>query len=215
MELQIQDLVSSIKKDGIDSAQTQAAAILDDAKKQAEAIVASAKSEAAKAGYSTIAEISKERIRRAGKKILEGNCHEDWNRDVGFRVLKVDSSNMADVFYTPDALRQDLLHMATDNVKPDRSPEDLLFQVLLDWGVELTLPIRKESIQGKTVFFVDENALVACFDRGIDEALVKELTACQPLRVVFRDNGFVSDAVKINVEQIFRQMSPTTEVRCL
>ena len=105
--------------------------------------------------------------------------------------------------------------MATDNVKPDRSPEDLLFQVLLDWGVELTLPIRKESIQGKTVFFVDENALVACFDRGIDEALVKELTACQPLRVVFRDNGFVSDAVKINVEQIFRQLSPTTEVRCL
>lgn len=174
-----------------------------------------AKSEAAKAGYSTIAEISKERIRRAGKKILEGDCHEDWNRDVGFRVLKVDSSNMADVFYTPDALRQDLLHMATDNVKPDRSPEDLLFQVLLDWGVELTLPIRKESIQGKTVFFVDENALVACFDRGIDEALVKELTACQPLRVVFRDNGFVSDAVKINVEQIFRQLSPTTEVRCL
>ena len=122
---------------------------------------------------------------------------------------------MADVFYTPDALRQDLLHMATDNVKPDRSPEDLLFQVLLDWGVELTLPIRKESIQGKTVFFVDENALVACFDRGTDEALVKELTACQPLRVVFRDNGFVSDAVKINVEQIFRQLSPTTEVRCL
>ena len=177
--------------------------------------VCDAKSEAAKAGYSTIAEISKERIRRAGKKILEGDCHEDWNRDVGFRVLKVDSSNMADVFYTPDALRQDLLHMATDNVKPDRSPEDLLFQVLLDWGVELTLPIRKESIQGKTVFFVDENALVACFDRGIDEALVKELTACQPLRVVFRDNGFVSDAVKINVEQIFRQLSPTTEVRCL
>lgn len=174
-----------------------------------------AKSEATKAGYSTIAEISKERIRRAGRKILEGDCHEDWNRDVGFRVLKVDSSNMADVFYTPDALRQDLLHMATDNVKPDRSPEDLLFQVLLDWGVELTLPIRKESIQGKTVFFVDENALVACFDRGIDEALVKELTACQPLRVVFRDNGFVSDAVKINVEQIFRQLSPTTEVRCL
>ena len=174
-----------------------------------------AKSEAAKAGYSTIAEISKERIRRAGKKILEGDCHEDWNRDVGFRVLKVDSSNMADVFYTPDALRQDLLHMATDNVKPDRSPEDLHFQVLLDWGVELTLPIRKESIQGKTVFFVDENALVACFDRGIDEALVKELTACQPLRVVFRDNGFVSDAVKINVEQILRQLSPTTEVRCL
>ena len=173
------------------------------------------KSEAAKAGYGTIAEISKERIRRAGKKILEGDCHEGWNRDVGFRVLKVDTSNMADVFYTPDALQQSLLDMATDNVKPGRSPEDLLFQVLLDWGVELTLPIRKESIQGKTVFFVDENALVACFDQGIDETLVRELTACQPLRVIFRDNGFVSDAVKINVEQVFRQLSPTTEVRCL
>ena len=173
------------------------------------------KSEAARAGYSSIAEISKERIRRAGKNILEGDCHEGWNRDVGFRVLKVDTSNMADVFYTPDALQQSLLDMATDNVKPGRSPEDLLFQVLLDWGVELTLPIRKESIQGKTVFFVDENALVACFDQGIDETLVRELTACKPLRVIFRDNGFVSDAVKINVEQVFRQLSPTTEVRCL
>ena len=172
-------------------------------------------SEAAKAGYSTIAEISKERIRRAGKKVLEGDCHEGWNRDVGFRVLKVDTSNMADVFYTPDALQQNLLDLTTDNIKPGRTPEDLLFQVLLDWGVELTLPIRKESIQGKTVFFVDDNALVACFDRGIDEALVRELAACAPLRVVFRDNGFVSDAVKINVEQIFRQLSPGTEVRCL
>lgn len=174
-----------------------------------------AQSEAAKAGYSTIAEISKERIRRAGKKILEGDCHEGWSRDVGFRVLKVDTSNMADVFYTPDALQQNLLDLSTDNIKPGRTPEDLLFQVLLDWGVELTLPIRKESIQGKTVFFVDDNALVACFDRGIDEALVRELAACAPLRVVFRDNGFVSDAVKINVEQIFRQLSPGTEVRCL
>ena len=174
-----------------------------------------AKSEAAKAGYSTIAEISKERIRRAGRKILEGDCHEAWNKDVGFRVLKVDSSNMADVFYRPDALQQTMLDMATENVKQDRTPEDLLFQVLLDWGVELTLPIRKEGIQGKTVFFVDENALVACFDRGIDEAFVKGLAACQPLRVIFRDNGFASDAVKINVAQIFRQLSPSTEIRCL
>ena len=133
----------------------------------------------------------------------------------GMWVLKVDTSNMADVFYTPDALQQSLLDLTTDNIKPGRTPEDLLFQVLLDWGVELTLPIRKESIQGKTVFFVDDNALVACFDRGIDEALVRELAACAPLRVVFRDNGFVSDAVKINVEQIFRQLSPGTEVRCL
>lgn len=160
-----------------------------------------------------ICEISKERIRLAAKELIKQ--YDGIQLDFGFRVLKVDTSNMADVFYTPDALQQNLLDLTTDNIKPGRTPEDLLFQVLLDWGVELTLPIRKESIQGKTVFFVDDNALVACFDRGIDEALVRELAACAPLRVVFRDNGFVSDAVKINVEQIFRQLSPGTEVRCL
>ena len=111
------------------------------------------KSEAFKAGYKSIAEISKERIRRAGKKILEGECHEGWNKDIGFRVLKIDSSNMADVYYTPDAIEQGQLKIFTDNIKPDRKPEDLLFQVLLDWGVDLLLPIRKETIQGKTVFF--------------------------------------------------------------
>jgi adenine-specific DNA-methyltransferase len=173
------------------------------------------KSEAFKAGYKTIAEISKERIRRAGKKILEGKCHGGWNKDIGFRVLKIDSSNMADVYYTPDAIDQGQLKIFTDNIKPDRKPEDLLFQVLLDWGVDLSLPIRRETIQGKTVFFVDENALVACFDTGVDEELVKQLAGFVPLRVVFRDNGFVSDAVKINVEQIFKQMSPGTEVKSI
>ena len=127
------------------------------------------KSGAARAAYKTIAEISKERIRRTGKKILEGECGEGWNKDIGFRVLKVDSSNMADVYYTPDALNQDQLKIITTNIKPKRTPEDLLFQVLLDWGVDLSLPIRKETIQGKTVFFVDENALVACFDTGVNE----------------------------------------------
>ncbi len=170
-------------------------------------------SEAHKAGYKTIAEVSKERIRRAGKQILQARCHPDWNRDVGFRVLKVDTSNMKDVYYRPDELKQsDLLDMV-DNVKEGRTAEDLLFQVLVDWGVDLTLPIRRETVQGKTVFFVDDNALVACFDRGITEDLVKELAGHEPLRVVFRDNGFVSDAVKINVEQIFRQLSPTTDVK--
>ena len=172
-------------------------------------------STARQAGYPNIAEISKERIRRAGKKILEGNCHPDWNRDVGFRVLKVDSSNMKDIYYRPDQLSQGDLLEAVDNVKPDRTPEYLLFQVLVDWGVDLTLPIRRESMQGKTVFFVDDNALIACFDTDITEELVKELAKHEPLRVVFRDNGFVSDAVKINVEQIFRQLSPSTEVRSL
>lgn len=176
-------------------------------------------SEAFKAGYKTIAEISKDRIRRAGKKILEGECHESWNKDIGFRVLKVDSSNMADVYYTPDAIDQTQVDAFVDNIKPDRKPEDLLFQVLLDWGVYdgPALPIRKESIQGKTVFFVNQPPydLIACFDARVNEELVKELAHFEPLRVVFRDNGFVSDAVKINVEQIFKQMSPGTEVKSI
>ena len=174
-------------------------------------------SEAYKAGYTTIAEISKERIRRSGRKILEGECHEGWNKDIGFRVLKVDTSNMADVYYTPDALSQQALGLSRDNIKPDRTSEDLLFQVLLDWGVDLSLPVHKETIQGKTVFFVNTAPydLMACFDDGVDEALVRELATFKPLRMVFRDTGFTSDAVKINVDQIFRQMSPDTEVKSI
>lgn len=175
------------------------------------------KSSAYKAGFQSIAELSKERIRRAGKKSIEGEYHEGWNKDIGFRVLKVDSSNMADVYYRPDAIEQGQLKIFTDNIKSDRKPEDLLFQVLLDWGVDLSLPIRKETVQGKTVFFVNEPPydLVACFDTGVNEDLVKELAKVEPLRVVFRDTGFVSDAVKINVEQIFKQMSPGTEVKSI
>lgn len=162
-----------------------------------------------------IAEVSKERIRRAGARIVQESGLLHSVNDIGFRVLKIASSNMKDVYYRPDELKQgDLLDMV-DNVKEDRTPEDLLFQVLVDWGVDLTLPIRRETVQGKTVFFVDENALVACFDKGVTEDLVKELAKREPLRVVFRDNGFVSDAVKINVEQIFRQLSPTTDVKSI
>lgn len=175
------------------------------------------KSVAFKAGYKSIAEISKERIRRAGRKVLDNECHEGWNKDIGFRVLKIDSSNMADVYYTPDAIEQGQLKLFTENIKSDRNPEDLLFQVLLDWGVALALPIRKETIQGKTIFFVHEPPydLIACFDTDVNEDLVKELAQFKPLRVVFRDTGFVSDAVKINVEQIFKQMSPGTEVKSI
>lgn len=172
-------------------------------------------SEAYKAGYNTIADIGKERIRRAGKKVLEGQCSDGWNKDIGFRVLKVDSSNMVDVYYTPDAINQGLLHLFKDNIKADRTPEDLLFQVMLNWGVDLSYSVRTESILGKTVFFVDENALVACFDTGVNEDFVKELALFNPLRVIFRDSGFDSDAVKINVEQIFKQLSPSTEVRSI
>jgi adenine-specific DNA-methyltransferase len=189
------------------------------------------KSEAFKAGYKTIAEIGKERIRRAGKKILE-----DWQAkqasstellkletensgatapDVGFRVLKIDSSNMAEVFYQPDELTQDGLMLQVDNLKPGRNPEDLLFQVLLDWGVDLALPITEEKILKRRVFFVAENALAACFDTGLDEDFVKELAKRQPLRAVFRDSSYASDAVKINFEQIFKALSPHTELKTL
>lgn len=166
-------------------------------------------------GYETISELSKERIRRAGQKILEGDCHPDWNKDVGFRVLKIDSSNMADVFYTPDQTAQADLLARVDNIKPDRTAEDLLFQVLLDWGVDLTLPIRRETVQGKTVFFVADTALMACFDDGISEDLVKELAGHAPLRIVFKDTGFADDQTKINVRQIFKAMSPDTEVKAI
>jgi len=163
--------------------------------------------------YSTIAEITKKRLREAGKKIAV-NASSDGT-DIGFRTLKIDTSNMRDVYYRPDESNQADLLLAVDNIKPDRTGDDLLFQVLVDWGVDLTLPIRRETVQGKTVFFVDDNALVACFESGIKEDLVKELAGHEPLRVVFRDNGFVSDAMKINVEQIFRQLSPGTDVKSI
>jgi adenine-specific DNA-methyltransferase len=222
------------------------------------------KSEAYKAGYKTIAEIGKERIRRAGQKIKaelgrmsgkdEGGMLKDEkggvnsslspqpsSLDIGFRVLKVDSSNMKDVYYTPDKLMQGDLEQFTDNIRDDSTPEDLLFQVLLDWGVDLTLPITVErmKVEGERmmdeqrdensssslhpssfrkefqVFFVDDNALAACFDADINEAFVKELAVRHPMRVVFRDAGFASDSVKINIEQIFKLISPSTEIKTL
>jgi adenine-specific DNA-methyltransferase len=163
----------------------------------------------------TIAELAKERVRRSGRSMLQNSFDGSWDRDIGFRVLRIDTSNMQDVYYRPDEVRQTDLLATVDNIKPDRTGEDLLFQVLVDWGVDLTLPIRREMVLGKEVFFVDENALAACFDTGITEELVKELAGHEPLRVVFRDTGFASDALKINVEQIFRQLSPTTEVRAI
>lgn len=178
-----------------------------------------AQSEALKAGYKTIAEISKERIRRAGKKIKEENAGKEGieNLDIGFRVLKIDTSNMTEVYYNPTAVKQEDLFAQVDNVKPDRTEEDLLFQVMLDWGVDLTLPICRETINGKTVFFVDKNSLVACFDKqgDIDDAFVKEIAKCQPVRAVFRDAGFKDDAAKINVEQVFKLLSPITKVKSL
>ncbi len=182
--------------------------------------------------YKTIAEIGKERIRRAGAKIrtdleaqLEGELPETdkhkeisdklANLDTGFRVLKVDTSNMSDVYYQPDKLSQEDLDLQVENIKPDRTPEDLLFQVLLDWGVDLALPIESEEIDGKTVFFVDGDALAACFDPGLDEDFVKKLAKRKPLRAVFRDASFATDATKINIEQIFKTHSPHTELKAI
>lgn len=166
-----------------------------------------------------IADISKERIRRSGNMVRQqyGELTSKDGLDLGFRVLKIDTSNMAPVYYAPDALNKENLDLFVDNIKLDRTAEDLLFQVMLDWGVDLALPIAMETIQGKDVFFVDGNALAACFDAhsGIDEIFVKELAKRQPLRVVFRDAGFKDSAVKINVEQIFRLLSAATEVKCI
>lgn len=175
-------------------------------------------SEARKAGFDTISDIAKERMRRAGQRVLSARTNNDWHKDVGFRVLKIDTSNMADIYYTPSETKQEDLLSAVDNIKESRNnSEDLLFQVLVDWGVDLTLPIRCEIVQGKNVFFVNEEPydLIACFETGVTEELVKELAKLEPVRVVFRDNGFASDAVKINVEQIFRQLSPATDVKSI
>ena len=173
------------------------------------------KSEAYKAGYKNICEIGKERIRRAGKKIKEENEDKDGieNLDIGFRVLKIDSSNMKDVYYTPDQMSQSLLDSQESNVKENRTDEDLLFQILLDWGIDLTLPIRRENINNKEVYFVDEDTLAACFADDIDEEFVKELAKRKAMRVVFKESGFKSDEMKINIDQIFTQLSPDTEVR--
>lgn len=170
-----------------------------------------------KCNLKTIADLSKERIRRAGIEILASSSNKGWCKDTGFRVLKVDTSNMAEVFYSPDMLEKPNLDLFADNIKPDRTPEDLLFQVMLDWGVDLALPIAKQAIQGKDVFLVDGNALAACFDGhgGVDEDFVKELAKVHPLRAVFRDAGFKNSSVKINVEQIFKLLSPATEVKCI
>lgn len=164
-------------------------------------------------GLSSIFEMGLNRVRNFSTEVrmLDGavKC------DLGFRVLKTDTSNMKEVYYTPDAVSQDLLFDQVDNIREDRTPEDLLFQVLLDWGVDLALPISQQVVDGKTVFFVDGNALVACFDIGIDEEFVKQLAGHKPLRVVFRDAGFASDSVKINVEQVFKLLSPATEIKTL
>ena len=171
------------------------------------------KSEAYKAGYKNICEIGKERIRRAGKKVKEEAGLQGQNLDTGFRVLKLDSSNMEDVYYTPQEFSMGSLF--NENVKSDRSNEDLLFQVMLDLGIELSAKIETKQIAGKQVHIVDEGYLVACFDRDVNESTIIEIAKQQPVYFVMRDASAANDNVIDNFEQIFRHYSPDTSCRII
>ena len=171
------------------------------------------KMEAYKAGYKNICEIGKERIRRAGDKIKSE--HPDADLDIGFRVFRVDESNMKDVYYHPETVQQQDLFEQVSNIKEDRTDMDLLYACLLDWGVEIHLPHTQEVVEGCTVHDVDGGALMACFDEKVPVAVVEYMAKKQPLRVVFRDSAFASDAEKINVTEIFKNLSPDTKVKVL
>lgn len=173
------------------------------------------KSEAYKAGYKNICEIGKERIRRAGKKIKEEGGLTAQNLDIGFRVLKLDSSNMQDVYYNPSAMTQSLLDITIDNVKPDRTPMDLLFQVMLELGVELSAKIEEKEIKGKKYYIVNGNEIIACFDDDLNNEVITEIAKLQPLYAVFKDKSFATDSVGINNEQIFKTYAPSTTVKVI
>ena len=173
------------------------------------------KSEAYKAGYENICEIGKERIRRAGKKVKEENADKEGidKLDIGFRVLKLDSSNMNDVYYTPQQFNmQDLFE---ENIKPDRTAEDLLFQVMLEHGIELSAKIETKQVNGKTVHFVDDNYLITCFDTDVNESTITEIAKLQPIYFVMRDSSANNDNVIDNFEQIFRHYSPETTCKII
>ena len=171
-------------------------------------------SEAAKAGYATISELSRERVRRAGQSVVQEAGLAGGGIDVGFRCLRIDTTNMTDVLRSPDETDQLALSNLESSVKPDRSGEDLLFQVLLDWGLELTMPITVDEIDGHEVFVVEDGALIACFESEVSE-LVRTIAEREPMRAVFLDSGFASDDARINAEQIFRELSPATDVKAI
>lgn len=173
------------------------------------------KSEAYKAGYKNICEIGKERIRRAGKKIKEENPLTTQDLDIGFRVLKVDDSNMKDVYYSPAEYSQQNLDLFESNIKEDRNDLDLLFGCLLDWGLPLSLPYTSETIGKFTVHTYNDGDLVACFNEDVSEEVVKEIARKKPLRAVFRDSSFSNSASKINVFEIFKMISPETSVKVI
>lgn len=166
------------------------------------------KSIAYKAGYKNICEIGKERIRRAAKKIAEENPEAKF--DGGFRVLKCDSSNMKEVYYNPAEYEPSLFSRLEDNIKEDRTPEDLLFQVMLDLGVLLSSKIEATTIAGKKVFNVEENYLIACFDDNVTEEVITEIAKQKPYYFVMRDSSMANDSVATNFEQIFAAYSPDT-----
>jgi adenine-specific DNA-methyltransferase len=167
------------------------------------------------AGYKTIADLARDRIKRATLEIVAQEDEHQWAKDVGFRSLRVDSTNFADVLRTPDALGQDQLDLYTEGVKPDRTGEDVLFQVLLDWGLEITNPIAVEQVEGHEIFVVEDGALIACFDEKVSPSLVRAVAERKPLRVVFRDSGFATDSDRINAEQVFVELSPSTDVKAI
>lgn len=173
------------------------------------------KSEAYKAGYKNICEVGKERIRRAGDKVKDEAGLTVQNLDIGFRVLKLDDTNMKDVYYAAGDYTQDMLSMLESNVKQDRTDMDLLFGCLLDWGLPLSLPHTHEKIEGFTVHTYNEGDLIACFEERISENVVREIAKRQPLRVVFRDSSFTSSPEKINVVEIFKLLAPNTTVRVI
>ena len=165
-------------------------------------------SEAYKAGYKTICEIGKERIRRAGDKIKSESPMTTQDLDIGFRVLKLDDTNMKDVYYTPDDYDQGMLAALEPNIKDDRTDLDLLFGCLIDWGLPLSMPYKSEQLGGCTVHTYNDGDLIACFDTNIPESVVKEIAQRRPLRAVFRDSGFASSPEKINVFEIFKLYMP-------
>ncbi len=185
------------------------------------------KSEAYKAGYKTICEIGKERIRRAGKKIKEELAvkqqenglftkqEEKQTLDVGFRVLKLDSSNMEDIYYSPAEYNQQTLFTKTESVKSDRTSEDLLFQVMFELGATLDSKIEQIEIEGKTIYNVANNYLIACFDNEINDSVVTAIAKMQPQYAVFRDSSMADDSTVTNFEQIFKTYSPNTTTKVL
>ena len=174
-------------------------------------------SEAYKSGYKTICEIGKERIRRAGQKILSENEGKEGieNLDIGFRVLKLDDTNMKDVYYVPQAYTQDLIAKLEENVKEDRTDLDLLFGCLLEWGLPLSLPYSSEVVDGCTIHNYNDGDLMACFDAKVPDAVIRHIAKLQPLRAVFRDSSFVDSPSKINVGEIFKSLAPDTRIKVI